>query len=179
MLRWRIIGTALAVLAVAVLTSGAVATVAQAGSHDSPGKEALKQLASVRQATVKYHDFHLACSDGWDFLASPYVPNMGLHFLNNNYIITDKNTFDITTPAMLLYVQRGNGKMALVAVEYLADSNQIPDEMFSGVGPDAWAPTPISGISGLHAWAWNGNPDGVFAPFNPSIPKEGAVVDCP
>ena len=32
---------------------------------------------------------------------------------------------------------------------------------------------------GLHAWIWQGNPDGVFAPFNPTIPADGPVVDCP
>lgn len=181
MLRNSMVLKSLTTLCVMVLALGLVSSVALAGSHDSPSRETRQQLAEARQATVQYHDFQTACEDGWDQRVSEYVPKMGLHFENAEFLIEDADAFDVSTPTVLLYVQRGNGEMDLVAVEYLALADEIPEDVFSGVGPEAWDPVPGTneGIWGLHAWVWQGNPDGVFAPFNPSIPEEGAVVDCP
>ena len=68
-----------------------------------------------------------------------------------------------------------------MAVEYLAEEGAVPDELFSGVGPDAWdfvPPIPPEGKHGLHAWVWLGNPDGIFNSTNTNVPAGGEPITC-
>jgi hypothetical protein len=171
---------AIGVLGMAGLALG-IAAVVQAGSHDAPNREARQQLAQVRQATAKYQDFHKACEDGYSILLGDhYVPGMGLHFWNGEFI--GDVEAERTEPQVLLYVPRGpEGKerVQLVAVEYLAYKDEVPPELFSGVSQNGWDPTPIPNVEGLHAWIWLGNPDGVFSPTSPVVPADGHPVYCP
>ena len=141
----------------------------------------LSQLAQVRQVTAKYHDVNAALADG--FIQTPACVaspdgGMGIHFIHLPRMMDAE--VNILEPEILLYVQSGN-KLKLIGVEY----------WFSIGPPDSPVPNPappspvIFGrtLDGpmeahdpgqpphydLHAWVWNANPSGVFAPFNPNV----------
>jgi hypothetical protein len=144
----------------------------------------LKELAQVRQATAKYHDVNVALADG--FIRTPECVEspdggMGIHFINPARLMDPAE--NILEPEILLYVESGNG-LKLIGVEY-----------FYGIGaPDTPIPNPAPPAPilfgrpfdgpmeqhepgqpphyDLHVWVWQGNPSGVFAPFNPNVSCE-------
>jgi hypothetical protein len=133
------------------------------------------ELARVRTATARYQDHSVALADGYSLLlpvgGQEYVPHMGRHYLNLSLIDAP---FDPERPPVLLYVPGPNGRHRLVAVEYgvpVADLNNpgAPPTGFSG-DHDAWSINTEFSIWALHAWVWEENPDGMFAPFNPRVP---------
>jgi hypothetical protein len=156
------------------------ATVAFAATNVTDA-QVLQDLATVRQATAKYHDVNVAIADGYvpteHCIASP-AGGMGYHYVNPALARDPK--IDLTTPEILLYAL-ADGDLNLVAVEY-----------FFGVGaPDAPVPNPAPpspilfgrtfdgpmlghepGMPphyDLHAWIWQANPNGTFTQFNPNI----------
>jgi len=140
------------------------AGVASAGSGAS--------LAAVRQATDKYHDLSAALADGYvEFYVcteQPGVGTMGQHLLNTQLLGDD--AVDPLRPEVLVYQPTPSGKLRLGAVEYLqADADQDlatdPDRPYLfGLPFDG----PMLGHA-KHAWIWQGNPNGIFADWNPSI----------
>jgi hypothetical protein len=141
----------------------------------------LRQLAQVRQATAKYHDIDAALADG--FIQTPVCVaspdgGMGIHFINPARLMDP--AVNILEPEILLYAETEDG-LKLLGVEY-----------FYGIGapdtpvPDPAPPSPIlfgRTFDGpmeqhepgqpphydLHAWVWQANPSGIFAPFNPNV----------
>ncbi|MEX2549894.1 MAG: hypothetical protein WD638_06695, partial [Nitriliruptoraceae bacterium] len=60
-----------------------------------------------------------------------------------------------------------DGQLRLVAVEY---ASWQPASLFGQTfAPPAGIGEPGPPFYTLHAWIWQGNPDGVFAPFNPNV----------
>lgn len=91
---------------------------------------------------------------------------------------------DFTTPGVLIYEPQADGRMTLVAVENLvwadawrATSKELPtfrgNEYYRMV--DNPATPDIDEAHGfmphfeLHMWLYRNNPNGLFAPFNPSV----------
>ena len=166
--------------------------VAAFGGATNP--DALKELAQARRATLQYLNSELPTWDGvvgGYIQASPRVPGMGYHYVN--FALLDP-IFDVEAPEILLFDDAGNGRR-LVGVEYVstvlpegftgseddwhvhlaschytdgseelcnspADANPPSGEFLDFWHPDLWA---------LHVWLWEGNPDGIFAEFNPNI----------
>lgn len=126
-----------------------------------------RMLAEVRQATRQYQDVEAAKEDGY-VLDDHCVPGMGHHALKEELLPPENGQFqaddvvDHTDPEVLVYAPRGEGNLELVAVEYLSsESTSLFGESFEHPhGPVPWS---------LHAWVWQGNPDGVFHPTNPKI----------
>lgn len=138
-----------------MVVSGAPAA-ADPGYHDD--------LAQVRRATAQYHNVANALADGY-VRASPCVPGMGYHYVNFGL-----NGTTALAPNVLLYAPSGNGRLKLVAVEYVAFSPTL------AVAPIIFGQTyhgPMThGIPRhfeLHVWLWLGNPDGVFAQYNSKV----------
>ncbi|MDS0240792.1 MULTISPECIES: hypothetical protein [unclassified Haloferax] len=159
--------TYLKALGVGALSVGAFA--APAAAHRGALQ---RELASVRAATSKYADVRKAIADGY-VLGSPFVPGMGYHYVNENYVIeNDDDEVDITKPAALVYGRNeGNGKETLVlgAAEYLFDEapnygGPFPDPFHGDSDDGMWGFA--AGHWGLHAWVHVNNPAGTFAPFN-------------
>ena len=123
------------------------------------------QLARLRQATVQYLDVEAAIADGYSGDGF-CVPNMGYHF-HRDAPSTGPHDLDPLTPEVLVYAPRPNGTLRLVAVEY---ASVVPASLY-GVDFDPPAPPGVPGppFSTLHAWIWQGNPNGTFAAFNPNI----------
>lgn len=93
---------------------------------------------------------------------------MGVHFIDGAAVDV---VLDPTHPEALVYEVRPNGRLKLVAVEYvvpLAASNQPPQVLGQELHPHSFLPFWV-----LHAWIWAPHPDDVFEDFNPR------VGDCP
>jgi hypothetical protein len=132
------------------------------------GPAAVLQLEEVREATSRYLDVDAAVADGYVDIGA-FVPGMGWHYVNSARI--DKH-FNPERPEILVYVDDPcGGKRRLVAVEYAIP---LPLSKKGPVGfigrADLWHPDESLGRWTLHAWIWEYNPDGVFAPYNPRVP---------
>ena len=134
-----------------------------------------QQLASLRRATAPFHSFEKAQEAGWTLRFTPCIVSpagaggMGYHYVNEELMDA---TLDVATPEALLYEPDANGRLRLVAVEYLVPfdihpHDAAPPELF---GLPFARSMPFK-VWGLHAWVWKHNPSGMHAPFNP-------VVDC-
>lgn len=120
-----------------------------------------RQLADVRRATAPYHDLERARADGYE-PGSPCVPNMGFHYVRS--IAATEDELDPTAPNILVYAPQPDGGLRLVAVEY---ASWAPAALFGR----AFDPPGHDGppFHTLHAWVWQGNPDGTFAAHNRNI----------
>jgi hypothetical protein len=97
---------------------------------------------------------------------------MGFHYVNAALL---DGTLDVAEPEALIYEPDANGRLRLVAVEYLVpfDAHAIdqPPPMLFG---RPFSPSPAFQVWGLHAWVWKHNPSGMHAPFNPNVSCENA-----
>ena len=93
----------------------------------------LKDLATVRNATAKYHDVENALADGFVAdpvcVAAPGLGAMGIHYVNYGRVMDP--SINLEEPEILLYEPSENG-LKLVGVEY----------MFAIGAPDADVPDP-------------------------------------
>jgi len=125
------------------------------------------ELQALKAATAKYNDINKAIADGYVDI-NVVIPQMGHHYLKAAFL---NATFDLTRPEFLVYELRDNGHFKLVAVEYGVPLTlaAVPPSGFTG-DLDVWVRNEDAGIWALHAWIWEFNPNGVFAPFNPNVP---------
>lgn len=143
---------------VAGLAVLALTAAPSAAAPGAPGAQTNKALAQIRQATHQYHDVDTAIEAGYA-VDEHCVPEMGHHYVNGSLVDAAVNP---EHPEAVLYAPTDDG-LELVAVEYLSTD---PDAELFG---EHFHETPIPGVYGLHVWAWRGNPEGVFAPFNASV----------
>ena len=97
---------------------------------------------------------------------------MGFHMINGSLL---DGVVDAAQPEALVYAPDKKGKLRLVALEYVvfaeawtdADPPSLFGEDFMLTGaPNRYE---IPAFWALHAWIWQGNPSGTFAPFNPAV----------
>jgi hypothetical protein len=159
----------------AVLSLGLISSASAHGDHSPhhPGKSkvsaaAILQLEDVREATSRYLDVDAAVADGYVDIGA-FVPGMGWHYLKPDLV---DNRFNTEQPELLVYAEDPcGGKRQLVAVEYaipLELSTQAPRGFIGRA--DLWDANHELGLWTLHAWIWEYNTDGVFAPHNPRVP---------
>jgi hypothetical protein len=163
------------IAAATALSLGLISSAFSHGDHKpNPGKQpevgplATLQIEEVRQATARYLDVNAAVADGYVDIGA-FVPGMGWHYLKSSIV---DNRFSATRPELLVYADDPcAGKRRLVAVEY-AIPLQLSERAPQGfVGhADNWDANHELGLWTLHAWIWEYNPDGVFAPFNSRVP---------
>ena len=147
--------------------------------------DATNDLARARAATAAFHDVDrfgpagyggpLEDLAGITCITNPGVGVMGVHFVNG--ALVGDATLDVEKPEVLVYQPLPNGRLRLVAAEYV---------VFQGAWLQAGntaAPTlfgqplnfvPAGNRYGLppfyeiHAWIWMNNPSGMFKDWNPS-----------
>lgn len=157
-----------------VLAAAMVSTTAFAHGDHVPGSSkqkppplAVLQLDQVRDATARFIDVDKAVAAGYVDIGL-FVPNMGWHYMKEKLV---DERFDANHPELLVYADDlCGGKRKLVAVEYavpLALSKRAPVG-FAGRA-DEWDANQQFQLWTLHAWVFEFNPDGVFAPFNPRV----------
>lgn len=154
----RILRPAVTTLAITSAVAALAAAPATAQTKSS--------LADVRQATVQFHDTSLLSDAGYEpFLGcfDSSAGGMGQHFANLNAV---DGVVDPLHPEALVYEVRPDG-YRFVGVEYVVPGNlPKPESPFPGA---EFTMHPDLGVWKLHAWIWRGNPDGVFADYNPNV----------
>ena len=133
-----------------------------------------RDLATLRAATARFHRYEVAKAANYTFLfmdmcmvddSPANLGGMGYHYVNTA-LLDDK--LDVATPEAVLYEPGSNGQLNLVGVEYVIPkaawtSDQAP-ELFGRKLKlnkfDLWA---------LHVWAWENNPSGLYADWNPRV----------
>jgi hypothetical protein len=97
---------------------------------------------------------------------------MGVHYVSEKLLKAD--TVDIAHPQAVMYEPGADGKMTLIAVEYITSKGpaQLQGQLFNFTGaPNRYGLGPFYE---LHVWAWKGNPRGAFADMNPNVTCEHA-----
>jgi hypothetical protein len=170
-------------LAIALLFVPILAVVTVAGGGQSA-------LSRARDATAGFHDLNTADAAGYsvrvaDLAGITCIDSaagaMGVHYLNPSLAPelfgSVAPTVDAETPELLVYEPDSNGKLHLVALEYLTlkaswdASHEAPPSLFGRT----FDFTPAGNRYGLpdfyslHAWIWNHNPTSIFAPYNPKV----------
>jgi hypothetical protein len=127
-------------------------------------------VKAVHSANAKYNSSSLAIMAGYQpddhCVSVPGLGGMGYHWVNPSLVDA---TFDPLKPEVLLYARGPGGNLQLIGVEYIVINVGQPLPMFGDqpfqVGG---SPLPIPHWS-LHAWVYEPNPSGMFAPFNPNV----------
>ena len=123
--------------------------------------------------TASFHDFQSGSDAGWSAQITPCMTDpggaggMGFHYGNVGLI---DGTASVEKPQLLLYEPQKNGKLALVAVEYIIPYTFHP----RSAAPPVLFNQPFQQVDafqlwGLHAWVWKENPSGMFASWNPRV----------
>jgi hypothetical protein len=162
------------------------------------------ELAKARDATAAYHDLETAKAAGYTFelpqtaafgggtcianLDDPSQGAMGVHMVNLGLLDDpststplDDTTLDPTVPEVLVYEQRNNGTLKLVALEYVVFQAAWEAEHGAGSIPSLFGvdfqPNPgtrfgLPPFFALHAWIWKPNHTsltGIFSQWNPQV----------
>lgn len=154
----------IAIIIVLVLVLATIVTVQAKGKSE---------LAEVRAATARFQRVDSAMAAGWDFIASdcvadPDLGGMGFHYVNESLMDL---TVTPTQPEVLVYAPGPNGKLKLVAVEYMVPAE--PWDAANSTPPTALGRAmhlnPHLGAYVLHAWIWQNNPSGMYEDWNPNV----------
>jgi len=150
---------------------------------DSGGRS---DAAKAQSATARYHSLENTLADG--YTALPAVQSttsviarngcaearsgtgaMGFHYLNATLL---DDTIDAQHPEVLVYEPQKNGRMKLVALEYVST---IPQTLFgqsfakTDLAPYLGGPENTNFAYTLHSWIWSPNPLGALMPWNPKV----------
>lgn len=135
-------------------------------------------LATVRAATARYHRIEVALADGYvqgSGCEETAAGGMGAHFRRSALV---DGVVDAAHPEILAYEPQKNGEWRLVAVEFLVPAaawdptHSAPPTLGDQVFQDRRAPGsggPPFPNYGLHVWVWQNNPNGMYAPWNPTV----------
>ncbi len=140
------------------------------GGGNAAGAAGLAKL--VHAATSRFHSTTQAIQAGHledtHCVAVPGLGGMGHHWANPNLI---DPVFDPLKPEVVLYAPDANGKMKLVAVEYVVINIGQPAPTFGGQPFDVGGAPPLGATPHwtLHVWLHKANPNGMFTPFNPDV----------
>jgi len=157
-----------------VLAAGAVLLSLAAGPALAHGEAAMdagtNPLAdSVRTANARFADVAVAISEG--YAPIPCVSGidggaMGIHYVNSKLI--EDEAIDIAHPEAVMYEPGADGKLTLIAVEYITPKGpaELDGHLFSFTNaPNRYG---LPAFYELHVWAWRHNPTGAFADMNPN-----------
>lgn len=142
-------------------------TVALAGSDSAANAD----LRALRETTRPFHSLENAVAAGWTEELTPCLssPEGGMGYHQVNWSIFFDSTVDASRPELLVYAPTPSGRKRLVAVEYLV----FDDALGSAPVPELFGQTfhynPDVDAWVLHVWVWQGNPNGLFADWNPGI----------
>ena len=128
-------------------------------------------IAAIRRATARYHDLDAALADGFVFLhgceVRPGEGAVGELYVHFGRLLD--GVIDPSLPDALLYQPREDGPPMLLGAELA-----IPYALWTESQPPRFMgaefqPEDEFGVWGLHVWAWNHNPEGMFAEANPNV----------
>lgn len=157
------------------------ATVAEGVVEPAP-VELARDLASLRQATARFHDFAAAQDAGYDTELTPCwyhseLGGMGYHYANMDRLADP--TARLLEPEALMYEPGPAGQMRLVGMEYIVPIGAWEESQGEGAPPPSvlgqdFMANETLGLYVLHVWLWRHNPAGLFADWNPMVSCEHA-----
>jgi hypothetical protein len=124
----------------------------------------------VRAANDRFMDVSVAVAEGYGPIpcaSGPQGGAMGIHYVNG--ALLKDGVVDIAKPEAVMYEPQADGKLALVAVEYIASKGPaaLEGHLFNFVSePNRYG---LDKFYELHVWAWRPNPTGHFADNNPDV----------
>ncbi|HEX2188601.1 MAG TPA: hypothetical protein VHG51_06860 [Longimicrobiaceae bacterium] len=142
-------------------------------AHAAPTAGVNRQLAELRQATARFHDFDRAVEAGYAQITPCWEHRtqgaMGYHYGREWPWDTDASLLE---PELLIYEPGPGGQMRLVGMEYV-----VPKAAWDSISPGAppsllgqeFHPHSSLPIYKLHLWLWRDNPRGTFADWNPKV----------
>jgi len=139
---------------------------------DAAGPGVADDLARLRAATAGFRDIAAAQAAGYPTatppcLANPPAGGMGHHYVNRAHV---DGRLELERPEILLYAPDGSGKLKLVAVEYIIPYRILPPESEAPrIFGQALRQSDQLKLWYLHVWAWEENPGGLFADWNPAV----------
>jgi hypothetical protein len=128
----------------------------------------------VRAANDRFKDVAVAVSEGYAPIPCASGVDggaMGVHYVKASLI---GETVDIKQPQAVMYEPKDDGKMELIAVEYITTKGpaSLEGQLFNFTGaPNRYGLPPFYE---LHVWAWKANLRGAFADMNPAVSCEHA-----
>lgn len=138
-------------------------------------------LATLHAATARFHRYDAVAKDaGYTFLfmntcmvdQSPQkLGGMGYHYVNTA-LLDDK--VEVANPEALLYEPEANGRLRLVAVEYVIPSDKWKADTLPVLFGQKLQLNSF-GLYALHVWAWENNPSGLYASWNPRVSCDNAA----
>lgn len=127
----------------------------------------------VRAANDRFKDVSAAMAEGYAPIpcASGLQGGaMGIHYVNG--ALLKDGVVDLKHPEAVMYEPMPDGKLALVAVEYIAFKGPaaLEGQLFNFVTePNRYG---LDKFYELHVWAWKPNSAGSFADNNPNVSCE-------
>ena len=147
--------------------------------HATPGGAPAPQdprvtsgVEQVRAATRPYFSVDSAAAAGYarevrDCLVHEHHGAMGYHHSNPRF--ADAKV-ELDRPEILLYERMPDGKYRLNGVEFIVPFRFVPrDSTPPTIMGQKMAPEDNLKFWYVHVWAWNRNPDGIFANFHPGV----------
>ena len=140
-------------------------------------------VQAVREATARFRDVSVAQGEGYVLqfgcVSGSSEGAMGVHFVKG--ALVGDPAIDATHPEALVYEPMSDGRMRLVAAEYLvlADmwnaKHASPPELMGQLfhltdSPNRFG---LPAFYALHVWAWRENSQGTFANWNPHVSCDG------
>jgi len=132
----------------------------------------------VKAANARFADVAVAKSEG--YAPIPCVSGvdggaMGIHYVNQ--ALLEDPAIDIGKPEAVLYEPTTDGKLNLVAVEYITPKGPaaLGGQLFSFTNaPNRYG---LPAFYELHVWAWKANATGAFADMNPAVSCDAVMND--
>ena len=132
----------------------------------------------VREALDRFKDVNVAVKEGYAPIPCASGVDggaMGIHYVNGAYLKDD--VVDLNKPEAVMYEPMPDGRLALIAVEYITTKGpaSLENHLFSFTGtPNRYG---LPAFYQLHVWAWKPNPAGAFADMNINVSCEAAKAE--
>ncbi|TPJ40801.1 hypothetical protein FJ434_19460 [Mesorhizobium sp. B2-5-13] len=144
-----------------------------ANAHDTGALD-----EKVRAANGRFENVAMATAEGYAPIpcASGITGGaMGIHYVNAAYLKDD--AVDVAKPEAVMYEPTADGKLRLVAVEYITSKGpaSLAGQLFNfNSAPNRYG---LGAFYELHVWAWKKNPTGTFADMNPDVSCDAMKAD--
>ena len=152
----------------------------QASAIKAPASEN-NDIATLHAATARFHRYEAVAKDaGYTFLfmnmcmvdQSPdKLGGMGYHYVNPELL---DGKVEVDKPEALLYEPESNGQLRLVAVEYVIPADQWHADTLPVLFGQKLQLNTFN-LYALHVWAWENNPSGIYASWNPRVNCDNAL----
>jgi hypothetical protein len=135
-------------------------------------------LERVRTVNDRFTELSVAVAEGYAPIPCASGVDgsaMGVRYVNDKLLGAD--VIDIEHPQAVMYEPTADGRMMLIAADYITSKGpaSLNGQSFNFIGaPNGYGPGPFYE---LHVWAWKSNPRGAFADMNPHVTCKYAAME--